>query len=79
MGGGDYDFLAPSSLPLEPGSQRMTNADFCKLMINPRSCQTPTLPTPTLGVESNQGVGEPQGKDGRKEDKEDLLCTAEEG
>jgi len=36
MGGGDHDFLAP-----EPASQRMTNADFRKLMMTPRAGQTP--------------------------------------
>eukprot|EP00092_Neocalanus_flemingeri_P030432 GFUD01033034.1.p1 GENE.GFUD01033034.1~~GFUD01033034.1.p1 ORF type:complete len:603 (+),score=272.53 GFUD01033034.1:57-1865(+) len=46
MGGGDHDFLAPSTLPVEPASQRMTNADFRKLMMTPRAGQTPAPPTP---------------------------------
>jgi len=48
MGGGDHDFLAPSSLPVEPASQRMTNADFRKLMMTPRAGQTPAPPTPGM-------------------------------
>ena len=48
MGGGDHDFLAPNSLPVEPASQRMTNADFRKLMMTPRAGQTPAPPTPGM-------------------------------
>ena len=56
MGGGDHDFLAPSSLPVEPASQRMTNADFRKLMMTPRAGQTPAPPTPGGGVTPGGGA-----------------------
>jgi len=55
MGGGDHDFLAPSSMPVEPASQRMTNSDFRKLMMTPRAGQTPALPS--SGGENTPGGG----------------------
>jgi len=56
MGGGDHDFLAPSSVAVEPPSQRMTNADFRKLMMTPRAGQTPAPPTPGGGVTPGGGA-----------------------
>ena len=56
MGGGDHNSLAPSSMPVEPACQRMTNADFSKLMMTPRAGQTPAPPTPGGGVTPGGGA-----------------------